>query len=172
MENHLTPQDVTPEVIKAGYAYIAALAATQTTAEIVKPIYAKILAGFEFYNDLETEHERSRPRQRITDPKHLYLSTDEKQVSAYYAAVDRALRENGIKPNDMPAEHCPLLVAEHEQTKAEWALIEAAARMLGDDKPEEFNNKLLCQPDGLEKRRQFIELVAKLVVNLPEGQAQ
>jgi hypothetical protein len=167
MKQNLTPQDVTPEVIEAGYAYIAALAATQTTAEIVKPIYATVLAGFEFYNDVETERERSRPRRRITDPNDLYLSMDEEQVSAYYAAADKALRENGIKPEDMPAEHCPLLVAEHNQTKAEWALIEAAARMLDDDKPEEFNNKLLCQPQGLEKRKQFIELVAKLVVNLP-----
>jgi hypothetical protein len=166
MKQKLTRQDVTPEVIEAGYAYIATLAATQTTAEIVKPIYAQVLAGFEFYNDLETEHERSRPRRRITDPKDLYLSTDEKSVDAYYAAVDKALRENGIKPADMPEEHCPLLVAEREQTKAEWALIEAAAAMLGDDNPETFNNRLLCQSNGLEKRREFIELTAKLGVNL------
>jgi len=167
MKNHLTPQDVTPEVIEAGYAYISALAVTKTTAEIVQPIYAKVLTGFEFYNDLETEH--GEPRQPITDHKDLYLSTDEEQISAYYGAVDKALRENGIKPDDMPDEHCPLLVAEHNQTKAEWALITAAARMLGDDEPEEFNNKLLCQRNGLEKRREFIELVAKLVVNLPES---
>jgi hypothetical protein len=166
MKQKLTRQDVTPEVIKAGYAYIATLAATQTTAEIVEPIYAKVLDGFEFYNDLETEHERSRPRRRITDPKDMYLSTDEEQVNAYYAAVDKALRENGIKPQDMPAEHCPLLVAEHNQIKAEWALISAAAAMLGDDHPETFNHRLLCQSNGLEKRRDFIELTAKLVVNL------
>jgi len=169
MKPHLTPQDVTPEVIQAGYAYIAALAATQATAEIVEPIQAQVLTGFAFYNDLETERERSRPRRRITDPNDLYLSTDEEQVSAYYAAVDKALRENGIKPDDMPADHCPLLVAKHHQTKAEWTLIEAAARMLGDDEPEEFNNKLLCQRNGLEKRHEFIELTAALVVNLKEA---
>lgn len=166
MKQHLTRQDVTPEVIRAGYAYIAALAATRAIAEIVEPIYAKVLADFEFYNDLETERERSRPRRRIADPKDLYLSTDEKGVTAYYAAVDKALRENGIKPENMPTEHCPLLVAENEQTKAEWTLIEAAAVMLGDDDPKSFNHRLLCQANGLEKRREFIELTAKLVVNL------
>jgi hypothetical protein len=48
-------------------------------------------------------------------------------------------------------------------------LIKAAAEMLGDDEPEEFNNRLLCQRNGLEKRREFVELTAKLVVNLPES---
>lgn len=168
MKTKLTPQDVTPELIHAGYSYIAALAVTQATAQIVEPIEAAIMADFEFYNDMEAERERSRPRRRITDPKDLYLSTDEERVSAYYAAVDRALRENGIKPADMPEDHCPLLVAKHKQVKAEWDLIEEAARMLGDDNPKDFNNKLLCQPQGLETRQQFIELVAKLVVNLPE----
>ena len=170
MKTKLTRADVTPEVIRAGHAYLAALAWTQTVAEIVKPIYAEVLADFEFYDDLTVSLQANRghvvERQRITDPDGLYRSEDEAGLSAYYAAVDQALRENGIKPDDMPAEHCPLCVAEHNQTKAEWTLIEAAARMLGDDDPKDFNNKLLCQPNGLDKRREFIELTAKLVVNL------
>jgi hypothetical protein len=164
MKQHLTREDVTPDVIEAGYAYIAALAATQVMAEAVKPIELEVLAGFEFYNDLSVEH--GAERRRVTNPDDLYLSLDEENVSAYYAAVDQRLRALGIKPDGMPAEHCPLLVAKHKQTQAEWALITAAARMLGEEKPEEFNNKLLCQANGLEKRREFIELTAKLVVNL------
>ena len=164
MKQKLTRKDVTPEVVKAGYAYIAALAMTQTIAEIVNPIEAEVLAGFEFYNDLSVKH--GLERRRITDPNDLYLSEDEEHGLEYYAAVDQRLRAAGIKPDDMPAEHCPLLVAEHEQTKAEWALIEAAAKMLGDDRPETLNHRLLCQANGLDARREFIEIVAKLVVNL------
>ena len=164
MKQHLTRQDVTPELIKAGYAYIAALAFTQTIADAVKPIQSEVLAGFEFFNDLSIRH--GAERERITDPDRLYESENERDVLAYYAAVDQRLKADGIKPQDMPAEHCPLLVAEHDQTKTEWALIVAAAKMLGDDSPDTFNNRLLCQKDGLEKRREFIELTAKLVVNL------
>jgi len=164
MKQKLTRKDVTPEVVQAGYAYIAALAFTKTIAEIVNPIEAEVLADFELFNDLSVKH--GLDRQRITDPNDLYLSEDEEVGLEYYAAVDQRLRAAGVKPDDMPAEHCPLLVAEHEQTKAEWALIEAAAKMLGDDDPKGFNHRLLCQEHGLEKRREFIELTAKLVVNL------
>ena len=165
MKQHLTREDVTQEVIDSAHAYIAALAWVQTVAEIVKPIQAKVFTGFVFYNDLHVELAGAE-RERITDPDRLYLSQDEPNITAYYTAIDKALRENGIKPADMPEEHCPFLVAEDKQVKAEWALIEAAARMLGVDKPETFNHRLLCQARGLEKRREFIELTAKLVVNL------
>ena len=164
MKTKLTKQDVTPAVIEAGYAYIATRAAAETITAAVKPVYAEVLAGFEFYNDLSVEH--GAERKRITDPDDLYQSTDEDGASRYYAAIDRALRQAGLKPDDMPADHCPALVAEHDQVKAEWALIEAAAAMLGDDDPKSFNHRLLCQAHGLEKRREFIELTAKLVVNL------
>ena len=164
MKQHLTRSDVTPEVIKAGYAYIAALAFTQTIANAVKPIQSEALAGFEFFNDLSIRH--GAERERITDPDRLYESENERDILAYYAAVDQRLKADGIKPQDMPAEHCPLLVAENDQIKAEWALIAAAAQMLGDDDPESFNHRLLCQTSGLEKRHEFIELTARLVVNL------
>jgi len=164
MKHNLTRKDVTQEVIQAGYAYLAAKAATQVITETVRPIHVKVFAGFEFYNDLSVEH--GAKRERITDPDALYLSLDETGVNAYYAAVDQALRVAGLKPTDMPVEHCPILVAEHEQTKAERVLIEAAARMLGYHNPQDFNNLLLCQEHGLERRNDFIELVVKLVVNL------
>jgi len=164
MKQHLTRKDVTPEVIKSGYAYLAARAATETVAAAVKPIQSEVLASFEFFNDLSVQH--GAERQRITDPDDLYLSEDEDGVNQYYIAVDEALKRKGLKPQDMPLEHCPVLVAEHEQTQAEWELIKAAARMLGDDDPENFNNRMLCQQNGLEKRREFIELTAKLAVSI------
>ena len=53
-----------------------------------------------------------------------------------------------------------------EEKKVVRKKIEATARMLGYDEPENFNHLLLCQANGLEKRQEFIELTAKLVVNL------
>jgi len=164
MKQHLTRDDVTPELIDAGAAYLVALAVTQTVADIVKPIQSEVLTDFNFFNDLSVKH--GLERERITDPNDLYLSEDEEQVAAYYAAVDQRLRADGVKPDEMPAEHCPLLVAEHEQTLAENALIVAAARMMDVDEPENFNHRLLCQSNGLEMRQEFIDIIAKLVVNL------
>ena len=164
MRNHLTRQDVTPKLIEAGYAYIAAKAATKVIAATVNPIQVNILQAFEFYNDLEAKH--GLPRQRITDPKDLYLSENEEGIQAYYAAVDQRLKAEGIKPQDMDSDHCPVLVAESEQHEAEYVLITEAARMMEVDEPEDFSNKLLCQRNGLEKRQEFIDLVAALVVNL------
>ena len=164
MKQKLTRKDVTPELIQAGYAYIAAKAKAQTIAKAVEPVQVEVLAGFEFFDDLEVEH--GAERECITDPDQLYLSEDEDGVTAYYVAVDKALKDAGLKPQDMPVENCPILVAKHAQTKAEWSLIVEAAKMLGVDNPDDFNNQLLCQPNGLEKRREFIELTATLVVNL------
>ena len=164
MKNHLTRQDVTPKLVKAGYAYIVAKAAAETVAATIGPIQAEILQDFELYNDLEVEH--GLPRRRITAVKDLYLSNNEDEVLAYYAAVDQRLKAEGLKPHDMDADYCPALVAEDEQRKAEYALITEAARMLEVDEPEDFNNALLCQRNGLEKRREFIDLTAALVVNL------
>jgi hypothetical protein len=46
-------------------------------------------------------------------------------------------------------------------------LIECGAEMLGAKTPQDFNTALLCA-GGLEKRQEFIDLLCKLVVNLPD----
>ena len=105
----------------------------------------------------------------ITEPKHAFLM-DEVDAADYHAECQariqklyspKSLAAMGWKPG-----YCPALIAEHLQVQTEWLLIEAGGRMMGVDKPEEMNNSLLCL--GLEKRREFIDLLVGLVVNLPD----
>ena len=66
----------------------------------------------------------------ITNPKRLYHCEDAAMCAAYYAACDIAHREHGFKGE--PGE-CPALVAEHNQLKAEWAVLESMERFVGLD---------------------------------------
>ncbi len=66
----------------------------------------------------------------ITDPDMLYRCDDEAMCAAYYAACDVAHREHGFTGE--PGE-CPALVAEHNQLKAEWAVLESMERFVGLD---------------------------------------
>lgn len=66
----------------------------------------------------------------ITDPERLYHCDDEAMCAAYYAACDVAHREHGYQGE---AGTCPALVAEHNQLKAEWAVLESMERFVGLD---------------------------------------
>ena len=152
-------------------AYLLALTHAQLMREAVDKVQRAVLAEIPLYNDLESDM-ADVPRERITDPKLAYLSQDEEGCAAYFAECNRREREGRIKPADMPDEHCPALVAENLQTQAEWAILDAYADMmeLRNDEGEridgqEVNHLLLCM--GLEKRRDAIELMVKLVVNRP-----
>jgi hypothetical protein len=71
--------------------------------------------------------------ERITDPRQLYLSEDEAQCAAFYAACDVAHREHGFT-----GEHgfCPALVAEALLIDAQNALLRSGCDLLGlDDIP-------------------------------------
>lgn len=92
------------------------------------------------------------------NPKTTYLLPDEAS-NRYHADLDAAYREAGYA--DLKPGYCPALIAEHDQTKAEWALIEASAEFMTGV----TNNGLLCL--GLEKRQQYLDLLIGLVVNHP-----
>lgn len=66
----------------------------------------------------------------ITNPKRLYHCEDAAMCAAYYAACDIAHREHGFKGE---SGECPALVAEHNQLKAEWVVLESMARFVGLD---------------------------------------
>ena len=97
------------------------------------------------------------------EPRYTYTLPDEAQVR-YHADLDAAYREAGYK--DLKPGHCPALIAEHTQREGEWALIAAAEQFF----PGVTNDKLLCgtaDKGGLETRREYIDLLIKLVVNAP-----
>jgi hypothetical protein len=160
-----TPQDVTQELIDTVAAYLVLRTKAEVIREQVDTVQRQVLAGITLYNDLEIEH--GLDRERITKPNRVYLSQDETALGGYYKAIDAKLRELGIKPADMQLDYCPALVAEHEQAKAEWALIDEAAKMLDTyEGPGQFNNALLSTQNGLETRQKFIDLIVGLVLAL------
>ena len=159
----LTEESITPGVKSSVNAYLMARARAEVMTEKVDAVYEDILTETPLYADLEMRG-HDEPFQ-ILKPKDMYLSTDEDFCAEVYAEANKRLREMGLKPDDMPDGHCPALVAQNLQRDCEWLIIDNAAEMLGYD-GKELHHKLLCA--GLEKYHQFIDLVCKLVVNLPD----
>lgn len=111
-------------------AVCAAQAYAETMREAVDKIQRQILAELPLYDDLMAEH-KGTERKRITDPKHTYLSQDEAACQRYFAECNTRTRAAGLKPADMPDEYCPALVAEHDQIKAERALLDSGGALCG-----------------------------------------
>lgn len=162
---NLTAKDVTPAVKSAVNAYLMARARAEVLRSKVDKIHRQILTEIEFYNDLEVEH--GKAKERITEPKYTYLCEDKAALERYFLESDKRERLAGLKPDDMPVDHCPACTAEWEQTQIEWLMLDCASEMLHMDiDGQELNHRLLCK--GLETRQQFIDLIVKLVINLPD----
>lgn len=156
MKERLTIQDITPEVHSLVQSYLTTRAIAETLREEVDKVKVGVLSGFSFKNDLSIEH--GEEERDITDPEDLYLSQDEEGIIRYHAEVDKKLKESGIKPKSMESDFCPALVAEHDQRKIEWALLDEVAEVLECEYDgKKLNNRLLCL--GPEKRQQFIDLI-------------
>jgi len=163
MKINLIPEDVTAELRAAAAVYVARKKEAEMIREKVDVVQRQVLNSVVLYNDLEVEH--GLDKERLVEPDKAYLSQDEGALEYYYEAIDMNLREAGIKPADMPLDHCPALVAEFERTQAEWNLLDEAAKMLDVyEGPGQLNNGLLCA--GLDKRQQFIDLTVGLVMSL------
>lgn len=161
----ITPEQIPQSVKSAVNAYLMARTYAECMREKVNEVYKETLEIFPLYTDMYADLESKRRRvevKRIYDPADMYLSKDEDTCKDVYKDVDFQLRKKGLKPDSMPNDHCPALVAEHLQTKTERILIDAATEMLGQN--GNFRHTLLC--NGLDKYYQFIDLVVKLVVNL------
>lgn len=168
MKEKLSIKDVTPAVKSSVNAYLMARVYAETMRAAVDKVYKESLEIFPLYTDRNELRDPSRrkPKERIFDHDKMYLSKDEETCKEVYADVNFQLRKQGLKPDSMPDDHCPALVAEHLQVKTQWLLIECAAEMLGESNPKDFNNQLLCA--GLDTHKKFIDLVVGLVVNLPD----
>jgi hypothetical protein len=123
----LTAKDVTPALKSSVNAYLVARAFAEVMRERVNVVYQEVLQIHPLYEDMETRRRGKGEPKRIFNPDRMYLSTDEETCSEVYAEVNLTLRERGIKQPETPDDHCPALVAEHLQTKAEHLIIESAA---------------------------------------------
>ena len=160
MKKGLTVKDITPGMKSSVKAYLLSRAYAETIRDAVDKIERKILEECPLTNDLEIKH--GKPAREITEPKYVYLCDNDDLLQDYYDTVDFELRKAGLKPDDMKKDYCPALVAEHLQVKAEHLVIETTAEMLGE---KDLIHKLLCH--GMDTYRQFIDLVTKMIVNMP-----
>lgn len=160
----MTEKDVTPAVKSAVNAYLLSRAYAETMRVEVNNVYREILEECPLYADMTQSNQE--PKQ-ILNVDRLYLCTDElpwEAVKEVYEEGNHRLRKLGLKPDDMPDEHCPALVAECLQRDTEHILIDAAAEMLGEN--GDLRHDLICA--GMDKYHQFIDLVVGLVVNLSD----
>jgi hypothetical protein len=138
----LSPKAVSEAIEPSVNAVLMATAYAQAMRERCDKIQRRLLASGRYGGDGE--------------PKYTYLLPDE-AAARYFADLDAAYREAGY--TDLEPGHCPALIAESLQRDAERALIEAAEEFF----PGVTLHKLLCA--GLDKHREFLDLLIKLVVN-------
>lgn len=163
MKTNLKPSDVTTELIMAVYTYVGKRAIAETMRAEVDKVTTQLLTDIELYS----EGNNYRSSKRIFNPSDTWLCRDDEVMETFYTEIDNRLKEVGLKPDDMERDFCPALVAEHEQIKAEWQMLTEVAKMLELDMTgNDLNNQLLCQKDGLNKRREFIDMTVGLVLNL------
>jgi len=91
----------------------------------------------------------------ITNPKHAYLMSDE-DFKIYLEKCNIEREKAGLYVKT--SEHCPLLVAECELMEAEQRLIKAMKPLTGITQ-----HNLLCCKNGLEKHREFLDMMLTLV---------
>jgi hypothetical protein len=134
---------------------VNAVLITRAHAEVMREKIDKVHA--EIIDDLDIRDDDGNP---IAEPRWYWRMAD-KYTAEYYAECDRRNREMGY---DLEPGFCPALIAEDLQRKAEHNLIAAAAEFFG---PSFTVNNLLCCRNGLEKLREAIDLLCKLVINAP-----
>ena len=170
MLEKMTPEDVTPAVKAAVVKVLARMTIAQVTRAEVDKVQRAILENYPLYTEPFPERCGAEESERIFEPGRTWRAATE-YLLPYWDMVDTELRKLGIKPAEMEKDFCPALVAEHEQRKAEWELMDASAEMLKMDfDGAELNSRLLCEKNGkgLEQRQEWIDLMIKLVVNLPD----
>lgn len=148
---------VAAALMKPAKLVLAAKTVAKMERERVDKIKREILAAQVF-----TYRDDDGRQLRVTEPKYDW-QMGEHDAQKYYALLEARHARDGYK---LEPGHCPALVAEHEQTKAEWLLIEAAAEFF----PGVTNDKLLCgtsKMNGLDCRRKFIDLLLGLCATAP-----
>lgn len=128
-------------------------ARAELNRERVDAIKREILAGGAYFDS---------DGKQVFEPRYSWMIAD-RQWPTFFAACHAGYIEAGYAVEEG---YCPALIAEHDQTKAEWTLITAAEQFV----PGVTNDRLLCgtkEKNGLEIRREYLDLLCKIVVNRP-----
>lgn len=151
-----TMDQITPAIRAAVQNVIAARKHAAAERAKMAAVDAELLEKHALYVRAEYLERRGDgvKEQRITEEKHIYLT--DLDGAPYNAYMDERRARIAAMGYNLKGDYCPALIAEHEQSQAEHALIEAAAALF----PWATANKLLCS--GLETYHQYIELWIKL----------
>jgi hypothetical protein len=148
-----TPADLrTPEIINAALRVLALKAAAQVKREQVDAIGAELLQAHPLTDSRTGEALTVKDAWRAYGP----------EWHAWNAACAAEQVRRGVKPADMPAENCPALTLEHEQSKAENALADLSGAPFGVSA-----HKLIASRDGHNTYRQWLELVTQAALTGP-----
>lgn len=101
------------------YAVIMAQAIAEVERERVNAYVIPIFRKYKFTDN------NGNP---ITDKERLYTCPDEGRCMVFYAECDRAHRAHGFTGEEG---YCPALIAEHDRTVAENALLDKAKVLFG-----------------------------------------
>lgn len=149
----------TPAIRAAVGAYLVTRAYAETMRERVDETHKDILTECPVYAD---QFDRTR---QILKSGDLYLCSNDDLCQDFYDEANHRLRKLKIKPDDMPNEHCPALVAEEIQRNTRRLLIEIAEQ-------ETFHGltfeKLICSQDAIGNLDKYIDLLCGLVCSLPD----
>ena len=137
-------------MIDAATCVFMCMAAVQTIRPIVEGYQKEILARHQF--KVRDEFAYRRGEEVILDPKLSYLMPDED--FAIYDAECKAARD-AAKLHVENDDFCPLLVAEHELTKAQRLLVDAVEPITGID-----HHKLMC---NFTMYPEYIDLTLRLL---------
>jgi len=125
-----TPNDITPEMIKAAEMIFAAKAFVETIKPVVIGYQEKILKKHKFRQAAEWSeyNDRIQLPDVITRVQDAFLMSDE-DFKIYPAECNEERKKAGLKVEK--EEHCPLCVAEHILSQAESHLIDLFTPLTG-----------------------------------------
>lgn len=146
----------TPDMIRAAEACFAAMAMTETIRPIVEGYQRRILEEEKYpYSPKHLLRREKAPADYISDLRHTYMMS--KDDFSHYLKRCREEQTKAGLHTDSP-KHCPLLVAEDLQRRAENALIDALEPVTG------INQSTLCfTGDFLGKRAKFLDLTLRFM---------
>lgn len=164
---NITKSNITPALKTIVNAVLIAKASAKLMRSEVDKIQRAVLqeCPLNLADEWKARGRADRPL-KITEPKDTYLSNDA-EFADYSAECSKRERAAGLKPESMPEDHCPALVAEDIERQAVALLIDEAAASLGlDMSGADLRQKLFCL--GLDQYNRFVDLVIGLVVNSPD----
>ena len=148
---------ITTELDHAVTHYLAAKAYTETIRPDVEAYKTETLIACKVRWDtaLLGRRERDERTEFITDMKYTFLGLDE-DCNRLWVALDAAHKAHGFKVAEVG--QCPLLVAEHNEIKAMWAVVTEAEYITDIPLDRATNN--------VERFHKLVDLIVGLVLSL------